>query len=481
MIPAASEVLGLPPGAPSPVADVAALRYLLIGLVAVWCWSFATGRRRTGFAVGLLSACLCTGFWILTLERPWGVLVDPEATRVAAELSVASESGGGESFVVGEAAGLPIRRGLLALGLPLSLAQLLPTLLPLLVLPALGLAVCGLWENREVAALAGSLVLIASTGELGASQGWGLLPGIWSHPAGAAMIPPVVALVLLAARAPRGAGALGLAGMAVYWLAVPAGPSPSWTDAARVLTLDQGLWLPLALLGLRQRWDPATRALVLGGASLTLLATLGAPAEAWGGLAIYRVGLVLAGARLLWQHAPELGAALHRFPALERAVPDARGLGAALVLIVAAPGSQLVWWDPPGTDPVAESSLAPPSPALDPSLSWIRENTPRDAVFLASPAYAPVVAVRAGRRVLRAPEVASADAARRVRAERLLLVRRPLPEWVRGYGVGWVFAAPGDYLARGIEAPESLVGRPGLRLRYRDPERIHILEVVADP
>jgi hypothetical protein len=483
MVAAPSELLGLPPAFAGRGVDVALLRYVLLGLVAAWCWALARSRRRLALVLGVACVTLATGFWVLALGRPWGVLVDAGATRAAAQVAVsdlAPEAGG---FVVGAAPATPFRRGLLALGLPGNAVQVLPSLLPIVVLPALGLAVALLWRDRDRAALGASLVLVASTGELGAARGWALLPGIWPHPFAAAVLPLVLAAVLALARLPgRLVAQLSAMAVLVLGLARPAGEGLPVADAILALTLEQGLWLPLAVLGLRAQWDVAPRTLVGGGAGMVLLAGLGLPLDSWGAMALYRVGLVLAGTTALWAAAPAIGnAALRAAPWLPAGL-EPRWLAAGLVLAVAAPGSVVVWWDPLNSDRVASASVEPLSAALQPSFEWIRENTSGDAVFMASPAYSAALGVRTGRRVLRAPELLrTADDAERVRAERLLLARRPLPGWVRRYGVGWVFVAPGDFEARGIEAPEQLVGAPGLSLRYRDEARFFIFEVVPEP
>lgn len=483
MIPAPSELLGLPPAATGRGLDVALLRYLALTLVALWCWSLARGQRGLALSLGVVCVAISTGFWVLALGRPWGVLVDPGATRTAAEVSVASLAPGAGSFVVGETPGAGFLRWLLALGLSGPVVQALPTLLPVVVLPALGLAVALLWRDPDRAAFGASLVLVASTGELGAALGWGLLPGIWRHPAAAAALPLILAAVLALARLPsrRAARASSLA-VLVVWAMIPVGPALPLGDALLALSVEQGIWFPLAALGLRAGWDVATRSLVTGGAALALLASLGLPLDPWGGIGLYRLGLILAGTTGLWHAAPSLAAAAAGAAPRLASRFEARWLVAGLALAVAAPGSAVVWWDPTSADLVSSASAAPPSAALEPSLRWVRENTPADAVFLASPAYSSTLSVRTGRRVLRAPDLLQAtDEAERVRAERRLLVRRPLPEWVRRYGVGWVFVAPGDFEARGVASPEQLVGRPGLVLRHRDEARYFVFEVVPDP
>jgi hypothetical protein len=191
-----------------------------------------------------------------------------------------------------------------------------------------------------------------------------------------------------------------------------------------------------------------------------------------------RVGLLLAASIPLLELAPRLGGLLSagapRFGGVESGQ-----LGLALLLAATLPGASVVWWDPPSLDPIANASLTPVSPSLQGSMEWIRQETPPTAVFLASPLYSPELAVRTGRRVLRWSNAARpADEPRRVRAERILLARRPLPDWLRAYGVDYVFAAPGDFRSRRVESPESLRSLPGLGLQYSDEWRFHIYEVL---
>jgi hypothetical protein len=98
---------------------------------------------------------------------------------------------------------------------------------------------------------------------------------------------------------------------------------------------------------------------------------------------------------------------------------------------------------------------------------------------MASPDYAPSVAVLAGRRLLRAPSLREArDENARVRAEGALLSGRPLPPGARDHGVRFVFVAPGDFRARGIARPEDLLGRPGFVPRYADANGFRVFEIV---
>jgi len=476
------DLLGLPEGFPGLGRGIAILRYLLLMLVAAWCAALARGRRPLAVAAAGACGTLAVGYWIAVLERPWGVLIEPGATRRAAELAVAAVAPEAGGFVVGEAPGAPVGRWLLGLGLPPALVQALPTLAPLAALLGLAAAVAVLWGCRDRAVLGASLVLVASTGDLGAAAGWGLLPGAWSRPLVAAAVPALVATVLALARVPRRAAAAGALAVPLLLVAIPGGAPLHLADAALAISVEQGLWVPLALLGLRAGNDTASRALVIGGGVAVLLAAAGLPLDAVGALALYRTGLILAGTTALWEALPTVMTAARR--ALPRLSPrwEARQVGSALLVAVLAPGSPLVWWNPIATDPTAGRSLEPLSPALEPSMEWIRAHTPPGAVFLASPAYSSALSVRTGRRVLRAPDVLRvSDEAERVRAERPLLFRRPLPERARRYGVGWVYVAPGDFQARGVDAPEDLLDQPGLALRYRDLHRIHVFEVLAGP
>jgi len=135
-----------------------------------------------------------------------------------------------------------------------------------------------------------------------------------------------------------------------------------------------------------------------------------------------------------------------------------------------APGSFLAWWNPVKLDPVAEASVYPLASRIAVAMEWIRRSTPRDAVFLAPPAYGPDVAVLAGRRVLRAPLLGEArDEVRRQRVEQRVLAGLPSSKRDR-YNLRYVFMPPGGFPDQGSLGPEDLERRPGFVLRYAADE-----------
>jgi hypothetical protein len=308
----------------------------------------------------------------------------------------------------------------------------------------------------------------------------GVAPGLWSHPEEALLIAPLAGLALAAARLrPRGLAALLAAALPLAALLAPRpATSLSIGDAALLLTLDQGAWLALAALALRLGADSISLGLCGGGAATVLLSSLLGTGGGFAGHALYRLGLLLASATalstLLREPAEGWRGFFRRFPGR-----DPERVGLALLLALAVPGSFLLWWDPPRTDPVARASLEPTSPALAPVMRYIRQDAPRDAVFVASPDYAPAVAVFGRRRVLRAPSVlVTADDERRQRAEGAILAGRPLPSGADGHGARFVLLAPGDFKARGITRPEDLEGRPGFATRYADAAGYRVYELV---
>jgi hypothetical protein len=501
----AAEWLGLPPGWPDVLADVAAGRYALVAIATLWAALLARSRPVLSLLAGIAFVEAALGFWILAFGRPYGLFEDASATRRAAEISIAaSTQASGESFIAGERAaasawGLVARSGLL----PPHLLTLLPTLLPLVVVPAVAALVHFLGTPRETAQLAALLWLAASSGDLDTLRGSGFVPGLWARPAASALLVVFVALVLAIGRSRTRPSwtTLLIAAAACGSLFLPAaGAPPGLADAILLLTLDQGPWIFLGLLGLRRRLagrdeerparpqaalrlDPrgegsVARGLVIAGGLGVLACALLPHADPWASHAIYRLGLILSAAGPLDDLATRAGAALARPAWLRGHARDTRALGSALLLLLLAPGSFLAWWDPTRLDPLAKASLDPLPANLTAAMEWIRVQTPPDAVFLASPDYAPFVAVLGGRRLLRCPSLALAhDEAARVRAEAPILAGREPAAWTRPYRVRYVFIAPGDFRARGVKGPEDLEGRPRLRLRYADAHRFRVYEV----
>lgn len=467
-------------GSPELVGHVALFRYVLVGLALVWAAAAARAPRWVALLLGLLFAQAAAGFWILGLGRPYGLLEEATATRRAAETAVIAATGrADESFVAGEPLAYRGFVGLVRLGVSADTLAVLPSVLPAVIVPAVGLLVFALWARREDALTAACLWLAFATGDLEAVRGLGLVPGTWARPEAALAIAPLAGLALAAGRmAPPRATALA-ALIALLSLALPAagGPLPI-ADALLLLTLDQGLWLATGVVGLRRAKDAASLGLCIGGATAVLMSAAKASGGALAGLAAFRLGLLLASASALSPLLARAGEAAQRRAARLQGLASAR-VGLGLFLAAFVPGSFLTWWDPVRTDPVAAASQEPISPALGPVMRFIREATPRDAVFVASADYAPAVAVLGGRRVLRAPSVLlTADDGRRLRAEGAILAGRPTPPGGDDHGARFVLLARGDFKARGIAGPEDLEGRPGYETRYADGAGYRVYEVV---
>jgi len=168
------DFLGLPPGLPSLPGDTVALRYLVAGLVVAWAALLARGRSSWAAVCGAVTVALVMGFWAAAFGRPYGLFVDDEVTRRAAQTAVAPSA---PSFVPG----VPMRptpaASLARAGLPADLVIALPTLVPVVAAPALGVLLFALWPVRPQAALAASLWLAFSTSEAEAVRGDGFLPG----------------------------------------------------------------------------------------------------------------------------------------------------------------------------------------------------------------------------------------------------------------------------------------------------------------
>lgn len=476
------DLLGLPPGWPDVMEHVALLRWTLVALALLWSAALVRRRRLFALVAGILFVEAAIGFWVLALGRPYGLLVDPEATRQAAQVSVTAETGrSDEGPLAASRAGSPAATLWARLPLPRGALLLLPTLLPLLVPAALGLAVAFLWGRRDLAIQGASLWLAFGTGELDALGGGGFVTGIWSRPLAALAVVAIVALVLGLSRLATRTGAalaLGLAALACLLLVPSGAPSPGVLGGLRWLTLDQGLWLPLGLVGLCRSRDAAPRALVLGGALGVLAAGFGAPVEAWSGHALYRLGMLLAAAGPVVSLGAVLGGALAGHPRLAGRGLEPAALGLAALFAACVPGSFLAWWDPPKLDPVVKASLAPLSPNLLAPMAWIRRETPPEAVFVASEEYSAAVAAIAGRRVLRAPLIGEpADDERRVRTEGATISGRDAEPLRARYRVSHVLVAPGDFRAHGLRAPEDLEGRGRFRRLYGDAEGLRVYAI----
>jgi hypothetical protein len=477
----AGELLGLPPGVPDADLHAGLLRYLLLALALLW--ALVAGRARPALAVlvGIVFVLVAEGFWVLTLGRPYGLFLDPVLTRRAADMSVAAAGAPPGSFLVdvpAPADGWVVAAPWLR---PRSWLLLTPTLLPLVVLPLLGALVYRLWPRRDEAPAAAALCLLFSTGNLDAARGFGLVPGLWSHPGSSLLFLLIVAAVLVLGRWPREvtATALGVAAAAA-WLFVK-GPFEGigFGDAALLLTMDQVPWCLLAAWAWPRGGTPAARALIVGGAALVLLSAFPLGVDAWGSHALYRCGLLLGSAGPVTALAARAGEALRRRRELAAFAPAA--LGHAVLVLAAAPVCFLTWWTPIRIDPLMNESREPPADRLRQAMAWVRGETPAPAVFMASPDYAPYVAVLGGRRVLRASTLAVADDdVRRERVEDKVLRGRDSGRLGGRYGLTHVFIAPGDFLEYGVRSPEELETRGRFRLLYRDASDLRVYELLGD-
>jgi hypothetical protein len=456
-------VFGLPEGFPDPVYHLGVFRYLLLGLTLAWAVAVARARRGLAVVIGCLYAAVAVGFWAVTLERPYGLFLDADATRRAAAVSVAASGG---SFLAGEPAEQALWPALARLGVPAGPLILGPTFLPPLALLASALLILALRTPRERAWLESLFWIAFSTGDLDAIRGFGLVPAAWAHPEGTVVFLIVAAAVLVLGRWLRHRPAIWpIAALPCLAIALaPAATRHGPVELLLALTLDQGLWLPVALWGLVRDRDPVPRALMVGGGVVTVISAFGLPFDAWTAQVVYRLGVVLAATAPIARACEAIGRRLSGLGAARRAASPA-ALGCAIFLAVAVSASLPVWVDPLHQDPMAEASRERLSASLVNAMARVREATPSDAVVVASPEYTPMVAVLAGRRVLRAPMLAiTADEERRVRAERLVLSGEATAPVVRRYGVSHVFIAPGDFRGYGIRAPDELSAVAGLRL-----------------
>jgi hypothetical protein len=473
----------MPPDVPDLMRHLVPLRWLLVGLVVGTAGAMARERRQVALLPALLFAVCACGFWVLMLGRPYGLFVDPQATRVAADGAVAAETGRtGEGFVAGERA-TPGLATWAATRLGRERVLLGPTWLPLLVLPVSAFLLYVIAGPEGAAAAL--LWLVFATGDLDSLRGAGFVPGIWRRPEAALAFVASLALLAVARRwiVARPVALAAAAVLAAAWVWLPLSPLRGGIDpfgALLLLTLDQGLWLVLALAGLRRPGSGAAWALVAAGGLVVLAAVFGL-ADVWGGHALFRAGLLLAAVGPLRDVAQAVGEWVQSVRA-PGASSSAAATGAALLFAAFAAGSTLAWWDPLRWDPIARDSAEPLSTGILEPMEWIRRETPRGAVILASPEYAPSVAVLGGRRVLRAPTLLTpADDERRRRLERGVITGTAPPPraLLDRYGLRYVLAAPGDFRDQGLEAPHLLAERPYLQLRHVSAEGFRIYEIVG--
>jgi hypothetical protein len=477
----AGGLIGLPAGVPNVTYDIACWRDLLVvvGLAAAACE--ARARRRAALGLGLLFMILAVGFWVAALARPYGVLDDPGITRWAADVSVAGWSGGDEGFVVGE----PSKAGpwaALACRMGPDVVLLLPTVWPVLLLPAVALVIAGGWGRPE-ATLAAILWVAGGTGALETLRGVGFLPGLWARPGPSLLWLAALAVILVASRRLRRGDALVAAAVVAGWMAMGRRwPALGPADALMAITLDHHVWLVAGIAGLRRERDRAAMALVAVGALLALSRGFGGPGDVWAGAAFVRTGLVLGAALWLDRVSARLVSGLsdpaRRMLDHWKFQPPRVLTGLALAVLLT--GSFLAWWDPARIDPVAKAGLEPVPDALVEAMGWIREHTRREAAVLAHDDYAAAVAVLGGRRVLRAPGLVSpVDDERRLRLERAVFAGDPPATLRQRYGLRYVFVAPGQFREHGMDEPEDLERTGTVRLVYANAKGMRLYEIAA--
>jgi hypothetical protein len=476
-------LLGLPAGLADAPSDAVGLRWALLAVTLAWAALLARGRPWLAWLAGVVFVELVLLFWIASFGRPYGVLVDDEITRVAAETAAAG-LGGEEGALAGE----PLRRGaatwLARHGLAAERVSVLTTVLPLLTVPALALLVAALPRARMEALFAANLWLAFSTTQAEAVRGAGFLPGLWARPIPSLAVLAVVALTLALGRVRwRGTElALGVF-VAGVWAWVPAaGPPPAFADRLLVATVDHAPWLLLGCWGFARGAPGGALALAAGGAAAFLMLPFVRASDTWGAEVLYRVGLVLASAGPLNRILHAVVGALPRGRLWPGALGRLEWTGMAALILAGAPGSFTARWNPGALDPVAFGSRERLSSNLAPVFAWIRRNVPAETSCMASPEYAPMVAVLGQRRVLRAPSLGEAvDDQRRRRAERMLLAGKE-GDLLRRYQVGCVVFVDGDQGWLGITTPDQLSRVPGLSLRYADAHaRVYGVEPGRSP
>ncbi|HEY7511823.1 MAG TPA: hypothetical protein VIG50_16310, partial [Vicinamibacteria bacterium] len=351
-------------------AETIALRYAL-AVLALACAALAL-RGRRGWLVLAAIAFVETAlaFWAAALARPYGLFVDPDVTRRAAEVATARLPGE-DGALSGEPRPRAAEVSLARAGVPADALIVLPTLLPLAVVPGIGLAIFLLWR-RDEAAEAAALWLAFSTAEAAAARGEGFLPGLWAHPLASVGLLAVVVVVLASGRLPwpRLRAPAAVAGTLALALLPPAGSAPPFAQRALAAALEQGPWLLLGGYGLARGAPLPARCLALGGGLLYLAGP--AAADSWAAPAALRLGLILAATRPLLALAERAARALVPARACARLQASPSRLGLAAVLLAAMPGGFVARWNPPALDPVADASRAPLSTNLMPGLHWLR-------------------------------------------------------------------------------------------------------------
>lgn len=440
-----------PGGVPlDPRLGAPGLRWGLLALALAWAFLAWRGRRWPTLLGGVLFVTAVLGCWATTFDQPYGSSGATAASREAAFAVRAAAAAPLEGFVVGQ----PFAGGrwsrLALLGVPIDALLAWPTWLPLLVLPGSGLAVA-LLSRSPTATWGAALWLAFSTSDLEALGG-GVLDTLWAHPAGGLAFLAATVGALLLGRGGLRAAAGGLALLAVAgWLAWPATEPPAGpAGLLHKLLIAPWPWPLLAAVGLWRERDPAARWCLGLGAASVLAGLAGCAVDPWPARALWRLGLVLAGAPLLQRLFGSLAERL----AAGRCRPGP-GAGLSLLLLLALPGSFAASWNPYKLDVAAEAGAEPAPLALAQTAAWIREHLPADAVVVAGAAYAPAVVIHGRRQVLRAPGLDTApDDLRRMRLERALFEGSVAGRQnARRYGLTHVLVGPGDGRLWGFSGP----------------------------
>ncbi len=174
-------------------------------------------------------------------------------------------------------------------------------------------------------------------------------------------------------------------------------------------------------------------------------------------------------------------AALGRFIEAER--PLRAGQGMLLVFALTTPLSLPAYWDPPRMDLYYPGSCERLGKRIWAYCGWIRENVPKDAVFVAGPSASNWIPALTGRKVLLAEFCALVprDAQDRRAAERVLL-RETDPETVRTaarrFGITHVAIDPPLLQKYGVQRFSELASSPALRTVFSNAQ-VRILEVIS--
>jgi len=461
--------------------EVASFRYLLLSLGLLW--AFLQTRRHALWSLlgGVLFVELALVFWALSLQRPYGFLVDPQATAAMADAAVTAAADAPRSLLTSLEPAPGWRSWLAGRGVPLWLVLQIPLVVPAVVLPGLAALALVLARSRSDGLIAMTLLLLGLTGDLDALRGVGFLSGLWAHPTLAVVLLVGIVVVggLAGRRRLRWSLAGVAAGLALALLLAPGATTPIRpASVCQLLVFDQGVWLALGCWGTWRRRDHVALSLVAVGAAALVLYSLlaGRGPDPWLGQAYYRTGLIFASVPAVSWLIPGLGERLRLVPWLR--LYDRQGLGLAALVLALAPLSFPAWWEPMKLDATAAGSREELSHFLEDTLAWIASNTESGDVFIAPGEYASWVSVAAGRQVLRASNLRVApDDAIRLQVEGRIMRGRPLPAWATRYRVRYILCPPeGPGLEKALSLPD-LLRRPGYRLRFTDSRGLAVVEI----